>query len=233
MSIAVVTGANRGLGFAVSEGLAEKGNTVIMTARDLRSLSDSAGKLKAKNYDIHTVELDVSDFNSIESALKQIISKFKRIDILVNNAGVLRSGMEEDDDLEELCDSMMESFQTNSIGPALMIKTVLPLMKKNNFGRIVNVSSGMGGLTEMDGGHLAYRASKAALNVVTRVYSNDVKGSDILINSVCPGWVKTEMGGAGANRELPEGAASILWAAFLPKDGPTGGFFRDGKALAW
>jgi NAD(P)-dependent dehydrogenase (short-subunit alcohol dehydrogenase family) len=202
-----------------------------MAARNLKSLEEGHGQLKAQDLDVHALELDVSRVDSVEKGIKKILGDFKRVDILINNAGVFADGLKED--VENLARTLEATFRTNTIGPALMIQSLLPPMKKNNFGRVVNVSSGMAGLTEMAGGSLAYRASKAALNAVTRVFAQECEGRDILVNAVCPGWVKTDMGGAGAKRSIPEGVASILWAAELPKGGPTGGFFRDGKALEW
>jgi len=114
-----------------------------------------------------------------------------------------------------------------------MIRTFMPLMKKRKYGRIVNVSSGMGQLSEMGGGYPAYRISKAALNALTRIVSEELKGEGILVNSACPGWVRTEMGGPQGQRTPEQGADTIIWLATLPDDGPTGGFFRDRKPIAW
>jgi NAD(P)-dependent dehydrogenase (short-subunit alcohol dehydrogenase family) len=231
MAIALITGANKGLGLGCAQALSDRGYTVIMTARDLKKLKPEADKLKSKNSKVSAIQLDTSDYRAIEEAVNKITFDHKTIDILINNAGIFLDGLK--DDGKVFFETLTNSFQTNTIGPALLIKKILPIMKKNNFGRIVNVSSGMAGLTEMEGGSLAYRTSKAALNVVTRVFAREASGSDILVNSVCPGWVKTDMGGAGASRTIPEGVASILWAADLPAGGPNGGFFRDGKPLAW
>jgi len=229
--IALVTGANRGLGFGICENLAAKNHTVIMTGRDLKSLQEKQKQLAKKNLDVHAIELDLNNPESIEKSVAKILADFKRIDILINNAGILKDGLKEN--VGSLADVMSQSFQTNTIGPALMIQAILPSMKKNNYGRIVNVSSGMASLTEMQPGYIAYRSSKTALNAVTCVYAHECKEQNILINSVCPGWVKTDMGGASAHRTIPEGVSSIVWAAEIPEDGPSGGFFRDGKPLSW
>ncbi len=231
MAIALITGANKGLGLGCAQALSDRGYTVIMTARDLKKLKPEADKLKAKNKNIHALQMDTSNVNSIQETINKITFDHKTIDILINNAGIYNDGLK--DDGKKFVETMATTFLTNTIGPALIIKSILPIMIKNKFGRIVNVSSGMAGLAEMGGGFLAYRTSKAALNAVTRVFTQETQGQDILINSVCPGWVKTDMGGAGASRSIPEGVASILWAADLPAGGPTGGFFRDGKPLAW
>lgn len=232
MAVALITGANKGLGLGCAQALSERGYTIIMTARDLKKLKPEMEKLRAKNQKVFAMQLDTSDPRSIEEVVNKIAFDHKTVDILINNAGVFTDGLKEESG-KAFFEVFTNTFQTNTIGPALMIKKILPIMKKNGFGRIVNVSSGMAGLTEMEGGSLAYRSSKSALNAVTRVFAREAAGSDVLVNSVCPGWVKTDMGGAGASRSIPEGVASILWAADLPAGGPTGGFFRDGKALAW
>jgi NAD(P)-dependent dehydrogenase (short-subunit alcohol dehydrogenase family) len=125
------------------------------------------------------------------------------------------------------------ALETNTFGAFELCRLAVSLMEKNRYGRIVNVSSGMGQLSEMDTGYAAYRLSKTALNAVTAIVAAETKGKNILVNSVCPGWVKTDMGGASAHREIPQGGRSIVWAALLPDDGPTGGFFRDGEPLSW
>ncbi len=232
MAIALITGANKGLGLGCAQALSERGYTVIMTARDLKKLKPEVEKLKTKNSKVFAMQLDTSDYRSIEEVINKITFDHKTIDIMINNAGIFSDGLK-DETGKAFFETLANTFQTNTIGPALLIKKVLPIMIKNGFGRIVNVSSGMAGLAEMEGGSLAYRSSKAALNAVTRVFARETSGSDVLVNSVCPGWVKTDMGGAGASRSIPEGVASILWAADLPAGGPTGGFFRDGKPLAW
>jgi len=125
------------------------------------------------------------------------------------------------------------TFRTNTLGPYQTIQLAVPLMKRAGFGRIVNVSSGMGQLSEMAGGYAAYRISKTALNAVTKIFAEENMGTNVLVNSVCPGWVRTDMGGPGAQRTVEQGAETIVWAATLPDDGPTGGFFRDKKRIDW
>ena len=222
--IAVVTGANRGLGKGTAEALAKLGYQVVVTCRKV-----SEGEPVAKQIGGVFHPLDVTDPNSIER-LVEFLNKKGRLDVLINNAGILPD--RDAPALRASIESCRKAFETNTLGALLLSQKCIPLMKKTG-GRIVNVSSGMGQLKDMSSGYIAYRMSKAALNVVTRVLANETRGSGILINSVCPGWVKTDMGGAGASRELSEGVASILWAATLPDSGPTGGFFRDGKPLEW
>jgi NAD(P)-dependent dehydrogenase (short-subunit alcohol dehydrogenase family) len=154
-----------------------------------------------------------------------------RLDILVNNAGVMIED-EDADPLEEL-EIVRDTMQTNVYGPLLLSRLAIPLMKTRRYGRIVNLSSGMGSLSEMGAGYIAYRLSKAGINVVTRVLAAESEGMGILINSVDPGWVRTAMGGRGANRSVEKGAETALWLATLPDNGPTGGFFRDRRAIAW
>jgi len=154
-----------------------------------------------------------------------------RIDILVNNAGIM---VEEGDadPLEEL-EIIRETMQTNVYGPVLLSRLAIPIMKSRRYGRIVNLSSGMGSLAEMGGGYIAYRMSKAGINVVTRVIAAETEGMGILVNSVDPGWVQTAMGGQGASRDVAKGAETVVWLATLPDNGPTGAFFRDRKPVAW
>jgi len=154
-----------------------------------------------------------------------------RLDILVNNAGI----MVEDDDADpvEEIEIVRDTMQTNVYGPLLLSRLAIPIMKSRRYGRIVNLSSGMGSLSEMGAGYFAYRVSKAGINVVTRVLAAESEGMGILVNSVDPGWVQTTMGGRGATRTVQKGAESVVWLATLPESGPTGGFFRDRKAVPW
>jgi NAD(P)-dependent dehydrogenase (short-subunit alcohol dehydrogenase family) len=216
--IAVITGARRGLGLAAAQALLEKGYEVILGLRD----PSQHPKLGAK---VHVRSLDVRDASSIDRFSREIQRDFGDVEILINNAAVFKDS--------EKSEELIESFTTNTVGPALLIQAFLPAMLKRGHGRIVNVSSGMGQLSEMAGGYLAYRLSKAALNGVTKVYASQTAAKDVLINSVCPGWVRTEMGGPSAPRSVEEGVAGIVWAATLPAGGPNGGFFRDGKPLPW
>jgi NAD(P)-dependent dehydrogenase (short-subunit alcohol dehydrogenase family) len=150
---------------------------------------------------------------------------------LVNNAGRIYGGYGRSL-AETPTDIVAEAFNNNALGAMRMIARALPLMQRNGYGRIVNVSTGMAGLAEMGTGAAPYRISKTALNAITRIASGEA-GKNIKVNSVCPGWVRTDMGGAEATRSLEEGAAGIGWAATLPDSGPSGGFFRDGKPISW
>ena len=167
---------------------------------------------------------------SIEEVANQIEQDYGRLDILINNAGVLYDTWQTAvaADLSEV----RTAFETNTLGPWQVTQGMLPLLKRSEHGRIVNVSSGAGSLTEMSGNTPGYSVSKAALNALTIMLAKNLVDDGILVNAVCPGWVATDMGGNGG-RPVEDGAASVLWAVRLDDDGPTGGFFRDGKMIAW
>ena len=235
--IAVITGANRGLGFAAARALAQKNYHTILTARSQEKTDKAAGKLISEGLEVEGAVIDVADSKSIASFFDGLEKTHGRLDVLINNAGIMleKGGSANFSALSILNtdpEIILEAFQNNTLSAYHMIRMALPLMQKEGYGRIVNVSSGMGGLTEMGGGYPAYRISKAAMNAITRFVSQEV-GGDIKINSVCPGWVKTDMGGGSASREIDEGVAGIVWAATLENDGPNGGFFRDGKSILW
>jgi NAD(P)-dependent dehydrogenase (short-subunit alcohol dehydrogenase family) len=234
---AVVTGASRGLGVGVSEALAKNGFHVFVTGRGSLKLQETFAKLKKDNLSVESYEMDVSSPGSINSFCDTLVKKIPHLDVLVNNAGVFLDAASNSAKSTAVSDvsfqTVLETFQVNSLGPYIVTQRLLPLIAKSPGGRIVNVSSGMGGLSEMGPGYPAYRMSKTALNAFTKLLSQELKNTKIKVNSVCPGWVKTDMGGANATRELGEGVQSIIWAALLPEDGPTGGYFRDGKSLAW
>jgi len=225
--VAIVTGANRGIGFEVCRQLAAKGFTVLLGARDLEKGRAAAAKLTPA---VLAVELDVSNPDDPARLARQIAQDYNRIDVLVNNAGVHYDS----DETAITADwrVVREAFEVNLFGAWRMSQAIAPLMRAARHGRIVNVSSQAGSLTTIRGGTPAYSTSKAALNALTRVLAGDLAGTGVLVNAVCPGWVATDMGGAGG-RPVAEGAAGIVWAATLPDDGPTGGFFRDGKPLPW
>ena len=234
--IAVVTGANRGIGFEICRQLAQKGILVVLTSRDVKKGQAACEKLDREELPVRFHELDVDHATSI-NALKNFIEKeFGRCDILVNNAGIFPDTNDEKEFpsiFKAHLDTIRRGLTTNVFGPLLMAQAFVPLMKKNKYGRIVNVSSGMGQLSDMNGGYPGYRLSKTALNVLTRILNDELLDSNILVNSMCPGWVKTEMGGSGATREVDEGADTAIWLATLPDKGPRGKFFRDRKEIAW
>ena len=229
--IALVTGANRGIGCEVARQLAVRGFVVLLTARDAAKARAATRKLG----NVGTVEpiaLDVVDVASVEKAAAEVASRYGYLDVLVNNAGINYDTWETVENAD-LNGTVMETIATNLLGPWRVCQAFLPLLRKSQAGRVVNVSSESGSLAEMGAGPPAYQVSKAALNAMTRTLAGELRKTPILVNAVCPGWVATKMGGASAPRSVSEGAAGIVWAATLPGDGPTGGFFRDGKPLPW
>lgn len=233
--VAVVTGANRGIGFEVCRQLARIGFQVILTSRDESKGRAAVEQLQAEGLKVINYPLDVTNPESIEQLAKFIGDKFGHLDVLVNNAGVLLDHSQNADGsiFNTKVSTLRETMETNVYGPLLLCQALIPLMKKHNYGRVVNVSSGAGQLSDMTSGYPAYRISKTALNALTRILSVELKGTNVLINSLCPGWVRTDMGGANASRTPEEGADTIVWLATLPDDGPTGGFFRDRQPIDW
>ena len=219
-----MTGANRGIGLEVCRQLARQGYTVLLGARDAGRGGRASRQLGGGP--ISPIVLDVADDESVRAAAAGVA----RLDVLVNNAAILYDTWQRgvDADLEQV----HEAFETNLFGAWRVTQAVLPLLRASPAGRIVNVSSGAGALNAMGGGTPAYRTSKAALNALTRILAAELRGEGILVNAVCPGWVATDMGGAGG-RPVADGAAGIVWAATLPDDGPTGGFFRDERPIPW
>jgi NAD(P)-dependent dehydrogenase (short-subunit alcohol dehydrogenase family) len=230
--IALVTGANRGIGFDVCKQLAQLSNdmTVILTAHNFEKGQSATRLLKDKDLDVVFYQLDVSNNNDIKNISLQIEQQYGRLDVLVNNAAILYNSWQEaiDADLQVV----NRALETNLFGPWRLCQVFIPLMKKNRYGRIVNVSSGAGSLYYMQGGTPAYGISKVAVNALTRKLAFKLRGTSILVNSVDPGWVATDMGGHGG-RPVKEGAKGIVWAATLSDDGPTEGFFYDGKPEEW
>jgi NAD(P)-dependent dehydrogenase (short-subunit alcohol dehydrogenase family) len=230
--IAVVTGGNRGIGFEIARQLGKAGYCVVLTARDPQKGEAAADKLRGEQLDVTFHLLDVADERSIGAFAAWLKDAHGRCDVLVNNAGILP-----DPRGTRLADTapatVRAAFETNALAPLLLIQAVLPLMRKRKHGRIVNVSSGLGQLSDMSTGSIGYRLSKTALNAVTRIAAAEARGTDILVNSACPGWVKTDMGGPGASRTVEQGADTAVWLATLPAGGPTGGFFRDRKPIPW
>jgi len=225
--VAVVSGANRGIGREVVRQLAEKGYNVVLGARDLSKGQEAARELGHPN--ITALALDVTDDKSVAKFIKQVEEKFGRLDVLVNNAGTMYDHWQQATtaDLEQA----HQAHETNFWGAWRLAKAAVPLMRKTGHGRIVNVSSQVGSLAGMGMAPPAYATSKTALNALTRVLAEELKGDGIIVNSVCPGWVRTAMGGENAPRNVEQGASSVLWAVNIPDDGPTGGYYQDGKSL--
>ncbi|HKA42906.1 MAG TPA: SDR family oxidoreductase [Burkholderiales bacterium] len=231
--IAVVTGGNRGIGLEICRQLGRReGIRVVLTARDARKGNAAARVLRAEGLDVECQKLDVTDEKIIMTFAGWLDDACKRCDILVNNAGIL-ADPRGSRFLDSKAETYRETLETNVLGPLALAQALVPFMKRNRYGRIVNMSSGMGQLSEMGVGSPAYRVSKAALNALTRILAADLKASGILVNSMCPGWVKTDMGGPTAPRTVQQGADTAVWLATLPDGGPTGGFFRDRKPIPW
>jgi NAD(P)-dependent dehydrogenase (short-subunit alcohol dehydrogenase family) len=237
--IALVTGANKGIGFEISQQLANRKIKVLIGARDEEKGMDARNRLRRDGCDAHYINIDVKNPSSIKSSIEHIDTKFKRLDILVNNAGILIDPQL--NYLELDLDTLNQTLVTNALGQMLLSQASVPLMKRNNFGRIVNMSSTLGSLTDManpDSDYAgilapAYRLSKTLLNGLTILLANEVRGTNILVNSACPGWVRTDMGGNEAPLSPVQGAETPVWLATLPDNEPTGGFFRDKQPIGW
>ncbi|HKQ25861.1 MAG TPA: SDR family oxidoreductase [Burkholderiales bacterium] len=230
--LAVVTGANKGIGYEICRQLARKGLRVLLTSRDAKKGEQARKKLEKEGLDVLHHPLDVTVQSSIAAIARHIESEYGRVDVLVNNAGVLigsRSGSV----LKEKEETFRTTLETNFYGALRICQALVPLMQKNHYGRVVNLSSGLGQLHDMGDGTPAYRVSKTAVNALTRMVATAVEGDNILVNSMCPGWVRTDMGGPQASRSVEQGAETAVWLAMLPRDGPTGGFFRDKKPIPW
>lgn len=229
--IALVTGANRGIGYEICRQLGAAGMTVILTARDPQKGQSAADALRSEGHNIVYQQLEVADAVSVNAARDVVRSRFGRLDVLVNNAAILldegRSVFNVD------VETLRRTLEVNVLGAFIVSQAFIPLMRENGYGRVVNVSSGAGSITEMGSYAPAYSTSKAALNAMTRIFANVVDGRTIKVNAMCPGWVQTDMGGRGAPRSPAEGADTALWLATLPADGPHNGFFRDRRPIAW
>ena len=228
---AIVTGANRGIGLEIARQLVKEGIRVVMGSRDPVKGERACAGLKAGELAV-VHPLEVNDTRSVRRFVEFVEREFGAPAILVNNAGTYPE--ESDAQVVDTKTSLWrETFETNLFGAVRMCREVVPLMQRVAYGRIVNMSSGLGQLSKMGGGSAAYRASKAALNALTATLAAEVKGQGILVNSMSPGWVRTDMGGPDAPRSVEEGADTAVWLALLPSSGPTGQFFRDRKPIPW
>ncbi|GAA3518158.1 SDR family NAD(P)-dependent oxidoreductase [Actinocatenispora rupis] len=225
--IALVTGANRGIGREVARQLVEAGHTVLVTAR---SADAAAGVAAELGPDAHPLRLDVTSTDDVVRCAADVADRFGVLDALVNNAAITYDTWQRAADAD--LDVVRDAAETNLYGPWRLVQALLPLLRASRHGRIVNVSSEAASLAGMGGGTPAYTVSKVGLNALTRMLAAELRPDRILVNAVCPGWVATDMGGPGG-RPVTAGAASVVWAVTLPDDGPTGGFFRDGRPLRW
>lgn len=232
---ALVTGANRGIGFAIARQLAELGITVLAGVRNDASAASATAAFGKIGVNVQPVILDVANVAALPSALKDIEQRHAPIDILVNNAAILIDGPGGfDASLFDMTDETFRlTWETNVLAPAAIIRTLLPGMIARGYGRVVNVSSLAGQLAGMGSGFPAYRISKTALNALTRIAAAEAGRGDVKVNACSPGWVRTGMGGPEASRLPEKGAETPVWLATLPLDGPTGGFFEDKKAVPW
>jgi len=224
--IALITGANRGIGFETARQLAGKGWTVWLGARDEGRGREAAASIAG---DVRPLRIDISDGESVSAAAEQVAASSPRVDALVNNAGIL---IDADQSLLEVDErDILTTFQTNTLGALRVVRAFLPLLRKSTGPRIINISSGGGQLSEPSTWAPAYCLSKTALNAVTVQLAATLTG--IAVNSACPGWVRTEMGGSSAPRSLEEGASGIVWLVTEAPQTLTGGFFRDAKPIPW
>ena len=237
MKIALVTGANKGLGFETSKQLAQKGHKVYMGCRNDERGEAAAKHLKSMQLDVEFIKLDVNNRSDIRSFMDKIKSRDEKLDLLVNNAGVfLESSGPQDKSSSSVLKVdpviILKTIETNAMGPLTLIQSIVPHMIENDYGRIINISSGMGQLENMNGHWPGYRMSKCSLNALTKILSDEVADHNIYINSVCPGWVRTDMGGNSASLSVEQGVESIVWLATCD-DSPKGKFISNKKEINW
>jgi NAD(P)-dependent dehydrogenase (short-subunit alcohol dehydrogenase family) len=227
--LALVTGGNRGLGYALCKQMAYEGFTVLLTARNLADAQEAAATLKSVG-EVYAYQLDVTEAESIKRLGMRLIEEYGRLDVLINNAGTLYDTWEH----ASVADMAVvrRAFETNALGAWQMINAFAGLLNQGVHPRVVNVSSEAGSIAGMRPDTPAYNVSKAALNAITVMLAEDFRRTRILINAVCPGWIATDMGGT-AGAPVERGVESVMWAVHLPDDGPRGGFFRHGKRLPW
>jgi NAD(P)-dependent dehydrogenase (short-subunit alcohol dehydrogenase family) len=231
VKVAVVTGANRGIGLEVCRRLAAAGVRVVLTGRDQAGVEAAAANLRARDLDVSPAVLDVTDEDSIRSCARQVLKQFARVDILVNNAAVL---IGEDSELLAIpIDHFRRTFEANVFGAIAVSQAFVPAMIERRSGSVVNVSSAAGQLSSMGTYAPAYSISKAALNAFTVQLAAATRSTGVIVNSVDPGWVRTRMGGRTAPRSVEQGADTIVWLALQLSRGPTGKFFSNRRAIDW
>jgi len=229
-SIVAVTGGNRGIGFEICRQLAARGARVVLTARNPEAGAAAIEKLAKQNLTAEFHVLDVTDGKSIAALRDFLEDRYGRLDALINNAGIIAKG--EDDALKVDLTTVRATLETNTLGPLHLAQELASLLKRSKSGRIVNMSSGMGELSDNSGGHAAYRISKTALNAVTATLAAELR-SAVAVNSVCPGWVRTDMGGPHAALDVADGADTAVWLALDAPQKLTGKFIRERKVIPW
>ncbi|MEH2462301.1 SDR family oxidoreductase [Nostoc sp.] len=238
--IALITGANKGIGFEIARQLGFRGATVLVGARDIARGEEAANKLRSNQIDARTIQLDVIDQKTIDSAGKQIESEFGKLDILVNNAGIVSDGDRFPPSQVDI-ETLRHTYETNVFGVFAVTKALLPLLKKSKAGRIVNLSSGLGSLTQnsdpnsefADFRYLAYNSSKTALNAITVVLAGELKDTPIKVNAADPGFTATDINQHRGYRTVEQGAIAAVRLATLPDDGSSGGFFNENGVVPW
>jgi NAD(P)-dependent dehydrogenase (short-subunit alcohol dehydrogenase family) len=228
--VIVVTGGNRGIGFEICRQLASRGAQVVLTARKAKAGREATEKLAAQKLATRFHPLDVTSSDSA-LALRDFLDRtYGRLDVLINNAGII--SVDDASGLEVKLSTVRATLETNTLAPLQLSQTLIPLLKRSRAGRIVNMSSGMGALSDMGGGYAAYRISKAALNAVTGILAAELRGA-VAVNSMCPGWVRTDMGGTNAERDVSQGADTAVWLALDAPQDLSGKFLRDRKVISW
>ncbi|MEH2413775.1 SDR family oxidoreductase [Nostoc sp.] len=238
--VALITGANKGIGYEIARQLGSRGATVLVGSRDIGRGEEAANKLRLSQIDARTVQLDVIDQKTIDSAGKQIESEFGKLDILVNNAGILSDGDRLPPSQVDI-ETLRYTYETNVFGVFAVTKTLLPLLKKSNAGRIVNLSSGLGSLTQnsdpnfefADFKLLAYNSSKTAVNAITVLLAAELKDTPIKINAADPGFTATDINQYQGYRTVEQGVIAAVRLATLPDDGSSGGFFDEDGVVPW
>jgi NAD(P)-dependent dehydrogenase (short-subunit alcohol dehydrogenase family) len=235
--IALVTGANRGIGFETVRHLARAGLKTILTSRDGLTGKAAADKLQSEGLNVVYYPLDITRPESVRRIAEFIDNSFNRLDVLINNAGVFLEGALDHPQDSSILDVSVEvvktTMETNLYGTLRLTQGLVPFMRRHHYGRIVNVSTGMAQLAEMRGSFPAYRMSNTALNALTRILAAELHSENILVNAVDPGWARTRLGGPNAPRTAADAAEGIVWAATLSSDAPTGAFFRDKQPIPW
>ena len=229
--IIIVTGANRGIGFETVRQLATAGAQIVLTARKPEAGAAAVDKLAKQGLTVQFHPLDVTQDESLAALAAFVAGKFGRLDVLINNAGVMLDA--DSSGLKVSAATVRLTLETNTLGPLRVSQALAGLLRKSDRGRIINVASGLGALSSMGSDHAAYRISKAALNAVTGILAAELADTAIVVNSMCPGWVKTDMGGPGAEREVAQGADTAVWLALEAPASLTGKFVRDRQVIPW